>query len=187
MLRAEAEGDLSEYDMSPGSPAYVLAARLEALGLVVSPLDAADAATRLLDEVDKASAAKVEYEKAVHAMTGPAAVLVEQRQRAIDQRSMTERKVATQNQLLRLAKAQLTAGGGHKPRGLMPVLLEEPFADLPEELTDATLAMLLRHSEAAQVLIVSRRSDVATWCNQVDGDAGCVDVTGWFAEEHSEW
>lgn len=187
LVRAEAEGELSEYDMAPGSPAYVLAARLEYVGISADPLEAADVADRLLAEIYDASIARAEYEASVQAMTGPAAELLERRQQTLAQRAATERKIATQKQLMRLAKAQLDTGAGHRPRGLMPVLLEEPFADLPDDLRDATLGMLSRHSEAAQVLIVTNRHVIGKWCDALEGDAGCVNATGWFAQEHSEY
>ncbi len=188
VFQAEAEGALSEYDMSPGSPAYVLSSRLNYVGISTTPLEAADTAQRLLAEIDRVFEQRVEFETTLQSATGQAGELVAQRNQILARRSATERKVATQRQLLSLAQAQLRNGGGHKPRGLMPVLLEEPFTDLPTELTNETLSMLLRHSEAAQVLLVTERRDVASWCNAVGGpDAGTVEVTGWFAHEHSEW
>lgn len=186
LLRAEAEGELSGYDMTPGSPAYVLASRLEFVGIPTSPLEAANVAADLLAEITHAKEAAATYEASMRSLTGPAADLVSERDQVKARRQSAARRQSTQRHLVRIAKSQLSEFGS-RPRGLMPVLIEEPFADLPDELTNATLSMLFKHAEIAQVILVTNRSDVRTWCEMKDERAECVQASGWFAEEHDEW
>ncbi len=186
LVRAEAEGELSEYDMTPGSPAYVLASRLDFVGIPTSPLDAVAVATDLISQVEHARANAAAYEGTVQLLTGSAAALATERAATQDRRAHAARRWSTMQHVSRIAQSQLTRDGG-RPRGLMPVLVEEPFADLPTELTHATLTMLLQHAEIAQVILLTNRTDVRRWCGAVDGRAECVDATGWFAEEHDEW
>lgn len=187
LVRAEAEGELSEYDMAPGSPAYVLASRLDYVGIPTSPLDAARVATRLLAEIDLAMDEKNDFEASINLLTGSAADLAEQRHQVLWRRENTERRVSTQRHLRRIAQLQMQDHVADRPRGLMPVLIEEPFVDLPSHLTGPMLAMLLRHSELAQVILVTERDDVRQWCSTAGEHAMCVEATGWFAEEHAGW
>lgn len=188
LVRAEAEGDLSEYDMTPGSPAYVLASRLDHVGIPTSPLDALDVATRLLADIEKAVANQAEFEESLGELTGVDAELVAEREMVIRRRSTAARRHVTQQHLRQIARSQVRDGArGGRRRGLMPILIEEPFADLPDELTHATLAMLLDYTELAQVILVTGRSDVRAWFSSPDDRTECVDATGWFAEEHAGW
>lgn len=188
LVRAEAEGELSEYDMAPGSPAYVLASRLDYAGIPTSPFEAADVATRLLAEIDTAKENQAAFEQSLGALTGTDAELAAKREAVINQRSTAARRAATLQNLHRIARSQIqNRNGDGRRRGLMPVLIEEPFNHLPDELTHATLAMLLEHSEVAQVILVTSRSDVRAWFTSADDRAECVDATGWFAQERDGW
>lgn len=186
LVRAEAEGELSEYDMAPGSPAYVLASRLEHVGISTSPLDAADVATKLLADIETARANKAAFEESLNTLTGAEAELATRREAVVQQRRAAARRQSTQHHLHQIARGQINSDGSRR-RGLMPVLIEEPFDDLPDELTHATLAMLLQHSEIAQVILATDRSDIRAWFGAADDRAECVDVTGWFAEERHGW
>lgn len=186
LVRAEAEGELSGYDMTPGSPAYVLASRLDYVGIPTSPLDAVDVATEVLAQIEQAKEAAATYEASMQSLTGSAAELAAERDRVKQRRASAARRQATQHHLVRIARSQLTERGA-RPRGLMPVLIEEPFVDLPDELTNATLSMLFQHAEIAQVILVTNRSDVKTWCEMKDDRAEWVPASGWFAQEHDEW
>ena len=186
ILRAEAEGELSEYDMAPGSPAYVLAARLESVGITASPLDVSDVATNLLAQIDQAKLDRAAYEDSTKALTGDAAHIVAEREQVASRRAAAWRRQSTQRHLRRIAQSQLDEHG-QRARGLMPVLIEEPFADLPDELTTTTLSMLRTHSEIAQVILVTSRSDIGRWCDGQSDSVAAVRATGWFAEEHDGW
>ena len=186
LVRAEAEGELSEYDMAPGSPAYVLASRLDHVGIPTSPLDAAEVAKNVLAEIEAARHDQAAFEQSLETLTGLEAELASKRDVVVTQRSATARRQATHRHLHQIARSQIKNGGGRR-RGLMPVLIEEPFSDLPDELTHATLAMLLEHSKMAQVILVTDRSDVRAWFSSNDDRFECVDALGWFAEERQGW
>ena len=185
LVRAEAEGELSEYDMTPGSPAYVLASRLEVIGIPTSPLDAAEVATALLTQIEEAQQHQAAYAESVGALTCSAAELASERELIVTRRGTALRRQSTQQHLRRIARSQLDADS--RARGLMPVLIEEPFADLPDELTQPTLSMLLKHTELAQVILVASDVDVRAWCDAIDDRAQVVDATGWFAQERDGW
>ena len=186
ILRAEAEGELCEYDMAPGSPAYVLAARLQSVGITASPLDVSEVTTDLLAQIEQAKIDRDEYENSTRQLTGAAADVVTEREQVAIRRASAARRQSTQQHLRRIARSQLDQNGA-RARGLMPVLIEDPFLDLPNELAGTTLAMLRRHSAIAQVILVTNRSDVRRWCNGLGSNVEAVVATGWFAEEHDGW
>lgn len=186
LIRAEAEGELSEYDMTPGSPAYVLASRLDFAGIATSPLDAAAVATDLLAQIEQAKEDRATYEQSMRELTGSGQELAAERDAVMIRRTSAARRQSTQQHLRRIAHSQLSEHGT-RPRGLMPVLIEEPFDALPHDLTTTTLRMLLDYSEIAQIILVSSRSDVRQWCQAMDDRVDDVTATGWFAEEHDGW
>ena len=172
--------------MAPGSPAYVLAARLQSVGITASPLDVSEVTTDLLAQIEQAKIDLDEYENSTRQLTGAAADVVTEREQVAIRRASAARRQSTQQHLRRIARSQLDQNGA-RARGLMPVLIEDPFLDLPNELAGTTLAMLRRHSAIAQVILVTNRSDVRRWCNGLGSNVEAVVATGWFAEEHDGW
>lgn len=182
---AEAEGALSEYDMAPGSPAYVLASRLDHVGITASPLDAAEVAARLLSQIEVATAQRLEFEDAVRASGGEAAETVAERDRARRSRSETQRRLHTLKHLHAIARNQLADDPARFSP--IPLMLVDPFSDIPSDLADVTLEMLLRRTESSQVIVACDSHNVRKWCETAGDDTTFVEIEGWFARENDGW
>ena len=185
LRQAEAEGELSEYDMAPGSPAYVLASRLDHVGIETSPLDAVDVATRLLHQVDLAKAQRLEFEAGVRAAGGDASNTVAERDRTRSARGETQRRLTTLKHLNAIAYNQLAdVPARFSP---MPFMLVDPFFDIPSDLAEVTLSMLLRRTASSQVIVACDSPEVHDWCSVAGEEVTSVRVDDWFAREHDGW
>lgn len=182
---AEAEGALSEYDMAPGSPAYVLASRLEHVGISTSPLDAATVASSLLSQIEIAAQQRIEFEAAVRDAGGEPAETIAERDRVRLSRSETQRRLHTLKHLHSIARNQLA----DEPARFSPIplMLIDPFLDIPSDLAEVTLSMLLRRTASSQVIVASDNYEARKWCETANEDSTLVHVEGWFAQEHDRW
>lgn len=185
IFQAEAEGALSEYDMAPGSPAYVLASRLDHVGISASPLDAAEVAELLLSQIEVATAQRLEFEDAVRAAGGSRADTLAERDRARGVRAETQRRLQTLKHIHAIARNQLADDPARFSP--IPLMLVDPFADIPSDLADVTLSMLLRRTESSQVIVACDSNEARKWCETAGDDTSWFKVEGWFASEQDGW
>lgn len=196
---AEADGELAEFDMRSQSEASLLAASLALLNIEVSPAAAPETAAKVLEECAELDSIRQRALQTIaDEASAPAAqpqALTEQLQRIADQQAHIQRRLRSQQQMLAIAREQWSiygigeidlrthldfSAGSSRP---LPILVEEPLADLPMRLSGAILSMLLRHSATTQVICISDLPDLRNWCQAVGVRAGWVAATGWFAEE----
>lgn len=180
--QVEAEGELSEYDMAPGSPAYVLAARLDHVGIPTSPLDAVSTADRLLRQVDQAVAKSNEFEGTAQIESGSTTDLVARRDQIRESRLVAEQRVESLQTLRTIALDELSESGFRFSH--MPIMFTDPFADIPISLLETTLTMLGRRSESSQVIVATDIAEARQWCANETHPASFIRAEGWFATEH---
>ncbi len=65
----------------------------------------------------------------------------------------------------------------------LPLLLEDPFQDIPGRQAIAALSVLLRVSELCQVICVSDGPELANWADAVGDRADWMRASGWFEGE----
>ena len=196
---AEADGEIAEYDMIPGSTAGRLAASLALLDIETSAAAAPALAERVLEETTELESIRVraletiDAEAAKRSPNGQGTGRHAELQHIDDQRHHIQRRLRSQQQLLAVAREQWTRAGigdlnlrshleltkdTERP---LPILVEEPLADLPARMSGAILSTLLRHSAQTQVICVSDQVDLRPWCTSVGDRAGWVAASGWFA------
>jgi hypothetical protein len=196
---AEADGEIAEYDMIPGSTAGQLAAYLALLDIETSPAAAPALAQRVLKEATELESIRVrtletiDAEAAKRGPNGHGAGPHVELQHIDDQRHHIQRRLRSQQQLLAVAREQWARAGigdldlrshleltrdSERP---LPILVEEPLADLPARLSGGILSTLLRHSAQTQVICVSDQVDLRSWCTSVGDRADWVAASGWFA------
>ncbi len=199
LVVAEADGEIAEYDMNPGSTAAQLAACLASLDIETSPAAAPALAVRVLEEATELEAIRaraletIDAEAMERRPSGQGCGLHAELQHIDDQRNHIQRSLRSQQQLLAVAREQWNRVGigdvdlhshldhtGDIDRPL-PILVEDPLADLPARLSGAILSTLLRHSAQTQVICVSDQVDLGAWCKSVGDRAGWVAASGWFA------
>ncbi len=192
---AEADGAIAEFDMRPQSDASLLASSLDLLSIETTPASAPLMAKKVLDECEELDQIRRKAQEVIDSARAPIAADDQLRLDTIDQhRSHIQRRLRSQQQLLAAAREQWAIIGVGEldlrthidlvtdTTRPLPILVEEPLADLPMRLSGAIMSTLLRHSNATQVICVSDQSDLHTWCDSVGDRAGWVAATGWFAE-----
>ncbi len=116
---------------------------------------------------------------------GTSSELVAERDRVFFSRQATERRVAT---LRHLANAARDQQAEDPPRpSPMPLMLVDPFPDVPVDLAVETCALLLQRAKASQVIVATECYEVHRWCASAGDTVTSVDAQGWFAEEHDGW
>lgn len=192
---AEADGAIAEFDMRPQSDATLLAASLDLLSIETTPASAPAMAKKVLDECAELDSIRRKAQAVLDAAETPLPAAVQAQLDTINRhRSHIQRRLRSQQQLLAVAREQWAIIGvgeldlrthldltSDTTRPL-PILVEEPLADLPMRLSGAIMSTLLRHSNSTQVICVSDQSDLHAWCDKVGERAGWVQATGWFAE-----
>lgn len=192
---AEADGAIAEFDMRTQSDASLLASSLDLLSIETTPASAPAMAKKVLAECaelaeirDRAQEVIDDAQPELAPADGGRLELIEQH------RVHIQRRLRSQLQLLALAREQWAMIGmgeidlrthidlSSDTTRPLPVLVEEPLADLPMRLSGAIMTTLLRHSSTTQVICVSDQSDLRAWCDRVGDRAGWVAAAGWFAE-----
>ena len=196
---AEADGELAEYDIRPDSPAHDLAITLELLDIHTSPAEAPTIANQILEECAELEAIRGRairtIEQAFRAADPEQAARERDLERIENDRRHIQRRLRSQQQLLAISREQWATYGigdldlrnhldlSESSERPLPILVEEPLADLPIRLAGAILSTLLRHSTRTQVICLSDQRDLQSWCESVGDRVGWVDATDWLEEE----
>jgi len=195
---AEADGAIAEFDMDPQSDASLLAASLDLLNIEATPASAPAMAHKVLGECAELAEIRRKAQETLDAGGSPHSAGSQQQRDQLEriemQRAHIQRRLRSQQQLLAVAREQWAIIGigeldlrthldlTERATRPLPILIEEPLADLPMRLSAAIMSMLLRHSNTTQVVCVSDQADLHAWCDRVGERAGWVAASGWFAE-----
>lgn len=192
---AEADGAIAEFDMRSESDASLLASSLDLLSIETTPASAPAMAKKVLDECAELGEIRRRAQESIDSARIPLIAGDQQRLDRIDRdRAHIQRRLRSQQQLLAAAREQWALIGvgeldlrthldlTSETTRPLPILVEEPLADLPMRLSGAIMTTLLRHSNSTQVICVSDQSDLHAWCDRVGERAGWVAASGWFAE-----